>query len=185
VKYAKGVLANPFIWFVVMFIALSPLGLASLYSVIPGPYVVNGAGLSDVMALVASGNLSMAEAVVTAADNRIAAFEVSYVASLAGTLLLSIYLFFAHRSDNIHWRAARIGVPLLVFLGAWDVINRAACKAAANEIISTSIDWTNEGAPGLCARSIGDGVIKVQLIIGLASMGIIVWLYYKVLTKKA
>lgn len=177
IRGVGGVLSNPFILFVIMFIVLYELG--QVYAIIPGPYAVNGAGLSDVMTLIGDGDMSTVEAVVIAAGNRIAAFEVSYVALLLCTVLISIYLLFAHRSDNIHWKAARVGVPVLILVGAWDVINRVTCKAASNEIVSKSIDWTNESAQGLCARSIGAGVIKAEIAVGFICMGYVAWLYYR------
>ena len=154
-KAAGGFVISPFGVALILFVGL--FILSNLFRIIPGPYSI--------------------------VDNRIAAFEVDKVAELLIDVAWAVYVLFVHKTDNFKWVAAKIVVALILVLQAWDVANRMVCKVAMNDIVAGVGEWSNESAKGLCARTIGNGPIITEIVVGFLIAGWILWRYLKAQTQ--
>ena len=154
-------LVNPFILATLLLFGLYVV--AQFFSIIPGPYRVPDDAPLEMQFL--------------AAMNRIAAFEINTAALLLSIVAVLGYTLFIHSARTVHEAAAKQAIALLLFLQTIEFGNRVFCKMAQDSIVASHGGWVDIDAKELCARTIGDWPIKIQIAAAIIGMGFIAWTY--------
>ena len=164
--HMKECVKNPFMWAVLLWGGL--FVTSQFWQVIPGPYRAPDA--ADI------------ETKLTAATNRIAAFEVNTAALLLQIVLILAYVAVVHPSTNLKQVAAKAMIGLTLFLQFWELLNRGGCKMANNAIALAAVPGA-ESMRGLCASTGMGGVVTVQIIFGMGMGSLIIWTYLDSIRK--